>query len=802
MHYLSLRNKLIFVALLVLVGLSSYFAYFGNDQMNKLFDSLRSDSFDRHHREMTALLNQSSRQLLQLSDFISQLGGQKTHSLEATIDSNWESLQMNWGVESAALYSSSGGIIKQWGNQSFYQESSPLGVATSLKPNSQIVCRDYCIQSSTAPLLSKDGALFILQLNVSLADILRVFTEVADADVVILGDGFIHDKPSAFSLWDKQVIALTRSEQQWPRLRTLAQQTELRQLIEHNTFFFYQDKSYEAGIIHIEQERATPAYFLIINDFSGQKTLIDQSLLSSLSKSAVAIVLSILLLLYLAWRPIARLKLHADLIPMFTLGKFGDVRDRLSVSRGRHCLQDEIDILDKVEIKVSRQLEDMENKIKEDTQTLQRMAMYSDLTGLPNRNFLHQEITSAIESGDKRQPFTLIQMDVDSFKNINELYGHTFGDELIKAVATRLHQSFNETDFIAHIAGSSFSILVKTLSENTSQEDLACKTLTVFESRFHIESLSLGITVSAGLVSWPKDASTANELIHRVELAMYKAKELGKNRYEIYSQDLEKAIIDKLSLEEELKRALKNQEFILYYQPQVALSSNQIIAAEALVRWQHPEKGLISPIHFIPILEETGLISQLDDWVLKQTCMYLNQLQQEGLDSVSIAVNLSAQKYSDPQLVDQVYTLLQKHNVPAKCLELEMTESMAMQDIDASITSINLLRELGVSLSIDDFGTGHSSLSYLTALNIDILKIDCSFIHNIPDNEDDVTVTSAIIALAQQLKLKVIAEGVETEDQRLFLKEKKCDFGQGYLFSRPIPPEEFKLLIKQERQTN
>jgi diguanylate cyclase (GGDEF)-like protein len=387
-------------------------------------------------------------------------------------------------------------------------------------------------------------------------------------------------------------------------------------------------------------------------------------------------------------------------------------------------------------------------------------------------------------------------IDLDNFKHINDSLGHDSGDLLLTLAASRLSDSVNEGDTVTRQGGDEFVLI---LSEDGEVQVVTQKILEAMSEPFDINGHELRITCSIGIACYPKDGEDQQTLLKNADAAMYRAKELGRNNAQYYASGMNVKAMERLELENGLYHALARNEFLLHYQPQLDLRTGEIVGMEALVRWQHPERGLVSPAIFIPVAEDSGLIVSLGEWVLRTACTQNKAWQRAGLKPISVAVNLSALQFRQSDLVERVADILRETELDPTCLELELTESLVMQDVEKTIATLSRLKAMGIKLSIDDFGTGYSSLSYLKRFPIDTLKIDQSFVRDITTDPDDAAIAKSIISMAHDMQLRVIAEGVETEAQKSFLSLRRCDEIQGYLFSKPVPAVEFEKLLREGR---
>ncbi|MBI6633250.1 EAL domain-containing protein [Pseudomonas paralactis] len=428
-------------------------------------------------------------------------------------------------------------------------------------------------------------------------------------------------------------------------------------------------------------------------------------------------------------------------------------------------------------------------------QRIERLAYTDNLTNLGNRPAFIRNLDERF-ARDSDSPISLLLVDIDNFKRINDSLGHQTGDKLLISLARRLRNSLSSGGSLARFASNEFAVLLDDADLETGQQ-VASQLLATLDKPMFVDNQLISVTGSVGLACAPLHGRDPQTLMRNAGLALHKAKANGKHQVQVFTEALNAEASYKLFVENNLRRALTQNELDVFYQPKLCLRSGRLLGMEALLRWNHPEKGMIRPDQFISVAEETGLIIPIGKWIARQACRMSKQLSAAGMGNLQVAINLSPKQFSDPDLVASIATILKEEQLPANLLELELTEGLLLEATEDTRLQLDQLKSFGLTLAMDDFGTGYSSLSYLKKFPIDIIKIDRSFIHEIPDNQDDMEITSAVIAMAHNLKLKVVAEGIETAEQLAFLRRHRCDVGQGYLFDRPIPGAELLTMLKR-----
>jgi len=452
----------------------------------------------------------------------------------------------------------------------------------------------------------------------------------------------------------------------------------------------------------------------------------------------------------------------------------------------------------KARIRSGRRILNLQTELVSEREAFKFQATHDTLTGLPNRILLSDRLTMEIAHANRSKELVgILYLDLDRFKVINDTLGHASGDILLEKVSRRLEEITRKCDTVARLGGDEFVVLLPQIKNAKHTITVAKRIIETLKYPFDIDDNELYISPSIGVVVYPYSGQNVETLLKNADTAMYQAKEGGKNTYKIYETGMGKKAYETMKMEKDMHRALEREEFVLYYQPQFGIEENRIVGMEALIRWQHPEIGLVPPDSFIKIAEESGIISQIGEWVIRTACKQNKAWQKAGYPHICVSVNLSVREFQFKDIFKTVSNALKDSGLASKWLDIEITESDIMQNSAIAVDVLSKIHNIGVKISIDDFGTGYSSLSYLKRLPVDSLKIDRSFISDITKDQDDAEITKAIIAMAKALSLSIVAEGVETIEQLDVLRKLKCDIIQGYFFSRPLPVADVpKYLLK------
>lgn len=423
---------------------------------------------------------------------------------------------------------------------------------------------------------------------------------------------------------------------------------------------------------------------------------------------------------------------------------------------------------------------------------IQHLAYHDSLTGLPNRMLFMDRIDQAISRAQREErQFALLFIDIDHFKVINDSMGHDAGDQLLNLISIRLRDTLRKSDTVARLGGDEFTVIIEYLQHPDDVIQITKNILSVLDLPAEIDGKEVYVGGSIGIAMYPQDGENFGVLLKNADTAMYKAKDLGRNTFQFYASEMSHKAMQRLELENQLRTALKEDQFEVYYQPKIDLQKNKCIGVEALVRWNHPQRGLVSPDDFLPLAEEIGLITQLDEWVIKTACLQFMQWRQQGCALQNLSVNISPRHFKEGDLIEYCTTLLQMTGIAPEHLEIELTESALVDNYSNAKYILDKLHTMGLRIALDDFGTGYASMAYLKEFPFDTVKIDRSFVRDIPHDYEDSAIVIAMIQLSQALKLNIVAEGIETDQQRHFLYDNACGYGQGYLWSRPLRAADF-----------
>jgi len=811
--FLSLRWKAFLSVLTMLLLLSGLLAYLNTYYLEESSRAARRQTFTYLTDTLAGILQQSFNRHLQLIDLLPSLQQSSVRSESRTglqmsaspadsagakaiadlLAQNWSNLQFTWGLDGLAVYTND--YHQVWRSDDDSTRDLPGNIAD---PQWFLTCEALCRQTVIAPIIFQ-GENFYVLLQANVADLLIDFSRISRGDIGLIKTGARSETDVAYlPAWHQSVKLLTHAQTSLPLLQYLERSADLPATQGAVTQLEHNGETYDALVIsaaqinnplHLAQEDKSDTdirFFLALNT-SDAVLFNRQAKRFYISATIGFVVLFSGVLLMLMWQPILRLVRHARALPLLASGDLQHALREIQGLHSTHYFRDELDLLNETETIVCQQLADMQELIQEKSNNLQQMAHYDSLTNLVNRGALLEYIDRQLtESQAESKPFSLMFIDLDEFKRTNDTLGHNIGDALLKIVAKRLLRSVRADDVVARLGGDEFCLVINSVQDFENLDRIANHILSSLRRPIKLQSNELRISASIGIVCARSHGNTTQELLQNADIAMYRAKFLGRNKFQHFDENMLNETIEHVSLENELRLALKREEFRLCYQPQIELKTKKLCGFEALIRWQHPHKGLVFPDKFIPILEETGLIVAVGEWVIDEACRQVQQWSHEGVGPVRVAVNISPRQLQHNNLVAQVERSLHKYKIEPGYLELEVTESLIMSNLESAHHTLEQLRSMGVMTSIDDFGTGYSSLSYLRDLPLKKLKIDRSFINTLDSNQSTLNIVDAIIVVAKKLGMEVVAEGIEDQAQESLLQKLDCDYGQGYFYSRPV----------------
>ena len=723
-------------------------------------------------------------QLKQQNDFY-----QAANALEQQFDA----LQLNYNVESLWLTSEQFKPIFQSKKMSQPVSESVNRVVQTNAPDYRLSCIKSCQQLVSIPILNAKGDMAIVSMTISFVDVIFAINQALENQVAIVA----FEQSSQVKLSQAEIITSSAPKLMNAMFLDSQSQTSLVSVKEDGLQIEYNNKSYLVNLMPLAASKTQDFYMAQIDDVSSfTKKYQDYRLQFVLSAFAILIVIA-LLVHFFAGPFTKRLLLLTDILPLLAKKEFEQFR-QTKIPRSK-VFHDEIDILIDATTALSYELEQLNIEITQKTQELENIAMYDLLTGLPNRNMLNYQLRKVIKNAARKSGTVgILFLDLDDFKKVNDTHGHGEGDKLLIEAANRINLSVTNEDIVCRFGGDEFLIL---LNENTSietAEALATSIIKSFQQPIKVNSRVFYVTCSIGIAMTEGQLIQESELISHADIAMYEAKGNGGDQFFTYQGGMFQRVAHRVMMESEVKQALAKGQFSLSLQPQLEAKSNKVHGFEALLRWQHPERGLVSPDDFIPILENSEHMVELGYWVIRRCFELYTEIKESGLEDIIIAINLSAGQFSDVNLLSYLEGLLEEFNLPAKHFELELTEQTLVKDIDKAIETMDAMRTLGFSFAIDDFGTGYSSLAYLKRMPVDVIKIDKSFVFGMLENHADFQIIMSTIAMVKNLGLTVIAEGVETKAQLRSLTDNDCDLIQGYYFSKPVPEAElFEFISKK-----
>jgi diguanylate cyclase (GGDEF)-like protein len=661
------------------------------------------------------------------------------------------------------------------------------------QPKHQLYCQSNCQLLLSLPLLNNQGDEVVISMSVSLIDLLYAINTSLKSDVAIISFAVDNIGTSAGAkIISASNMSLTK------KLLDRNQKAELSTILEKGLQSDVAEKSYLINLLPLANNNQQAFYLTLIDDvtvFKNKNAKYQQQFIISIT----GIFLILGFFVYFVVRPFTKRLLRlSGALPLLSDKKFDQFRQ---VKLQRPILfSDELDILTHSALELSYELEQLNIEVEQKTKELENIAMYDLLTGLPNRNMLNYHLRKSLANISQYGGVAVLFLDLDDFKKVNDSNGHSEGDKLLIQAAERVRLSVGRIDLACRFGGDEFVVVLGNILSVNDAVKVAEKLLEQFKEPIKLGSSVFYVTTSIGIAYTELAEDKADDLISYADIAMYEAKDNGGAQYYVYHPEMYQRVARRVMLEGEVRQALAKEQFSLSLQPQLCTKDKKIYGFEALLRWKHPERGMISPEDFIPILENSQHMIELGYWIINRCFELAVEIKNHGVTDAKISINLSAGQFIDVDLPKYLQSLLTQYLLPANMFELELTEQTLVKDIDHTIDTMNELKRLGFSFAIDDFGTGYSSLAYIKKMPIDVIKIDQSFVFGMLENHADYQIIMSTIAMVKNLELTVIAEGVETAAQLRSLSENDCDIIQGYYFSKPVPEVELFDFIKSHIQ--
>ena len=730
--------------------------------------------------------------MITLIDIISHKSGGNADSLESlqqTLSGLSEYLTLNFQVESLYLFDEHGVVGNPLQPVNKTIEKLVNTTRASFESRLLLSCDSVCTHYISIPIMANGETLPVIVVSTSMRELLYLFSRATDVHKVAV----VQHKETSSELSELRVASqVSAANRQYFQslFDALPDNWRVDDLVIRGMNVALDNQQLLVSLLPFNHASGDHPYLLIVQDVSAMVRQNEQYQYIVIS-SAVALffIFSSLLYLFLNQYRIRLLDV-SERLPMLAEHKFSEFYTIAAKRRKSPIFKftDELDVVEDAANNLARQLESFDGQMAINTAKLEKMAMFDVLTGLPNRNMLTFQIEKQLASSIRDDRLVaLMFMDLDDFKKVNDSHGHDVGDKLLKAAAMRISKPIRESDIASRFGGDEFVILLSNIESKKHVDTVAKKLIEEFKEPIIVDGVTFYVSISIGIAITNHSRATPVELLRHADIAMYEAKAKKGAEYRVYDATMNLKVMQKVELESEAREALRDNQFSLALQPQIEMHTGRLVGFEALLRWQHPKKGNISPADFIPLLENTSFMLELDYWVITRSTYLIRELKNSGYPDVKMAINLSAGQFLDPSLPEFLQQQIIKNDIAPDQVCLELTETVLVSDIKRATTIMQNIRDMGCMLAIDDFGTGYSSLSYLKSLPADYIKIDRSFVANIASSADDRNIVHSTISMVRNMGMQVVAEGIETSEQYELLCHFDCNLGQGYLISRPIP---------------
>lgn len=795
--FVSVPVKLLCLIVGTLLLLSAAFSVLSIWRLQQEFKEFQQEQLDQSKAQFSldksALANQLRIWVESFSDIIHLNEKNDYTEFVSQLESEFYALQLHLNVENVWL------VDEKFETLFSTQKVSPFiidlvkDVIAQQQPLNRLYCENACQLIVSVPLINAKGELAIVTMSSSLIDILYTLNQSLNSDVAVLS----FPDSEWLSLNTANFISASNSSLMLQLFSGHNARIDIETATQKGIQIGHEETYYLLNLLPLAKNNLQNYYLALVDDVTEFK-LQNEEYRRYFLLTVILIFIALAVLVYFVTSPFTRrLMSLANALPLLSRKEFSQFR-QVKLHR-RHFFVDELDVLAESAQELSFELEQLNMEVEQKTKELENIAMYDILTGLPNRNMLNFQLRKAVANMSRSEGgLAVLFLDLDDFKKVNDSHGHTDGDKLLIEAANRVRTSIRKVDIACRFGGDEFVVI---LSQVTSVHDairVAEDILQRFKAPIKVGSSIFYVSTSIGIVFTNDEAIHADDLVSQADIAMYEAKDNGGAQFNIYHSDMYLRVAKRVLIEGEVRQALIKGQFSLSLQPQLLAKSKKLYGFEALLRWHHPERGMISPDDFIPVLENSEYMVELGYWVIRRCFELVETLKETGLPEVRIAINMSAAQFMDPDLPDYLSHLMDRFNLPAKHFELELTEQTLVKDIDRAIDVMNVLKDDGFSFAIDDFGTGYSSLAYLKKMPVDVIKIDKSFVFGMLENHSDYQIIMSTIAMVKNLGLIVVAEGVESSAQLRSLTQNECDIIQGYYFSKPVPEKELISFVEEQ----
>jgi len=796
-RFISVPTKLLILIVSTLLILALGFSALSLSRLQDDYQQFHEDTLAKGQAQFVLhsdILRSKMNVWLETFSEITKFSQQKDFTVFVEqLASQYDGLQLSLNIENIWLVDANKKALFETSTMPMFAQNNIDQVLRFQQPNHQVLCQEQCYLLLSVPLLNNHGDTLVITMTASLVDMLYAINTSLNSEVAVI----------SFSSQDKAIAndvnIMSASNMELAQFIFDANKKIMKKdVVENGLQVDLSKRSYLINLLPLNHNNERVFYLSLIDDmtiFEEKSAQYRYQFLISL----IGIFLILCLFLYSLARPFTnRLLRLSGALPLLANKKFDQFR-RLELKRPM-LFSDELDVLTDSALELSYELEQLNIEVEQKTKELENIAMYDLLTGLPNRNMLNYQLRKSITHIDRNASgVAVLFLDLDDFKKVNDSNGHTEGDKLLIQAADRIRLSVGNMDLACRFGGDEFVVVLGGIISINDAIRVAKKLLTQFKEPIMLDSSIFYVSTSIGISYTESCDEKAEDLIAYADIAMYEAKDNGGSQFHVYHQAMYQRVAHRVMLEGEVRQALAKQQFSLSLQPQLRAHDNKIYGFEVLLRWKHPERGMISPEDFIPILENSQHMIELGYWIIHRCFELAITIREQGLIDVRIAINLSAGQFLDANLPTYMQSLLDKFSLSAETFELELTEQTLVKDIDHTIAIMDNLKSMGFSFAIDDFGTGYSSLAYIRRMPVDVIKIDKSFVFGMLENHADYQIIMSTIAMVKNLGLTVIAEGVETAAQLRSLTENGCDLIQGYYFAKPVP--EVKLIEFVQSQT-